>query len=375
MFMKIALVHDHLISDGGGERVLKAFTEVWPDAPIYTLLHHPEKAGNAFDGNTVHTSSLQKWPLSISRYHWYLPLRPKMIEQFDLSQYDVVLSNSSSLAKGVITTPRTLHINYCHTPTRFLWINPNEPVDALEKIWPISSLSRSYREKLRTWDINAVDGVNVFTTNSENVKQRVKEFYHREATRMYPPVYTHKLHIGKPQDYFLTGGRLVSYKRFDITVQAFNRLNIPLKIFGVGPELAKLKRMALPNIEFLGQVSNEAKAKFYAEAKAFIHPQVEDFGITPVESMACGRPVIAYKEGGALETVVDGKTGIFFNDQDWASLADAVIRFNESDFDPIAIKHHAEQFSASQFRRSIKNFVEEQWEGFKVANKKAKVMA
>lgn len=368
--MRIALVHDHLISDGGAERVLKAFTELWPDAPIYTLLHDPAKTGFAFADKTIHLSSLQKWPLSVSKYQWTLPLRPHAIEQFDLSDYDIILSNSASQAKGVRVGPNTLHINYCHTPTRYLWINPEEAVDALERVWPISQLSYRYKNTLRRWDLHAVDRVHTFISNSQNTKRRIKQFYNREAPLIYPPVYIDICTIDAPKDYFLTGGRLVSYKRFDIAVQAFNRTNIPLKIYGVGPELERLKKMAMPNIEFLGHITEEEKVRLHAGARAFVYPQEEDFGITPVELMSCGRPVIAYKAGGALETVIDGVTGIFFEDQDWASLADAVIRFSDTQFDPHVIAQHAYKFSAERFKKEIREFVEGEWKRFQDQNSK-----
>lgn len=368
--MNIALVHDHLISDGGGERVLKAFSQIWPEAPIYTLVHDPAKTNPAFKDKQVITSGLQRFPLSTKKYQWYLPLRPKAIERFDFADFDIVLSNSSSLAKGIHTPDSVLHINYCHTPTRFLWVDTHERLDPLERMWPVSQISDWYKEQhLRAWDLASVNRVNAFISNSRNVQQRIRQFYNRTSQLIYPPVDTHQFYINpRPENYFLTGGRLVSYKKFDIVIQAFNKLQLPLKIFGTGPELSRLQRLAGPTIELLGAVSDETKARLYAGAQAFINPQVEDFGITPVESMASGRPVVAYKAGGAQETIVDGKTGLFFEHQDWAALAHAIIRLRDIQFSSADIKYHAERFSAERFKAQVNAFVNEEWELFRGAH-------
>lgn len=361
--MKIALAHDHLISDGGAERVLKAFAEIWPDAPIYTLIYDPPKTHSFFEERIVKTSYLQKLPLRSRKYQWYLPLRPKAVESFNFDDFDVVLSNSSALMKGIRTTERTLHIDYCHTPTRFLWVDPENYLDPLEKYWPINTLSNTYKEHLKQWDISAAKKVNCFLTNTQNVNKRIKQHYQRNAKVIYPPVDTHLFSIAdKTENYFLVGGRITSYKRFDLVIEAFNKLLIPLKVFGIGPWLPAIKEKAGPHIEFVGSVSEKEKAQLYAKAQAFIYPQVEDFGITAVESMASGRPVIAYREGGALETVVEGKTGVFFDNQDWHSLADAIIRFKANNFNPITIKRHADRFSVDKFKQAIKQTVESSWE-------------
>jgi glycosyltransferase involved in cell wall biosynthesis len=363
--MRIALVHDHLISDGGGERVLKAFAEIWPEAPIYTLIHDPQRTHVFFNSKDIRTTYLQNLPFKTAKYQWYLPLRPRAVEKFKFDDFDVVLSNSSSLIKGIRTSSNTLHIDYCHTPTRFLWVDPRERLDPLEKYWPISRLSRAYKEKLKIWDLRAVSGIDRFITNSQNVRYRINKYYGHDARVIYPPVDVDKFQVAEqPGNYFLAGGRITSYKRFDMVVDTFNRALIPLKIFGVGPWLKAVRRKAGPHIQFVGQVSEEQKAKLFAKALAFINPQVEDFGITAVESMAAGRPVIALKAGGAMETVIPGKTGVFFEDHDWAALADAVIRFNHKRFDPQLIRRHAMQFSADRFKQQIKEFVENAWANF-----------
>jgi len=380
--MNIALLHDHLISDGGGERVLKAFAQVWPEAPIFTLLFDPDKTNSFFRDKNINTSYLQRLPLATSKYQWNLPLRPKAVESFDLSGFDVVLSNSSSLVKGVRTSPDTLHINYCHTPTRFLWVDKNERLDPAERFWPISKISNAYKKRLKVWDLIAADRVDGFIANSRNVQDRIKKYYNRDSVVIYPPVDVGNFLVGnshsdhplnpslarRKNSYFLIGGRIASYKRFDMVVRAFNKLGIHLKVFGLGPWLSVVKKKAGPNIEFIGAVPESEKIKLLAQARAFIHPQVEDFGITAVESMAVGTPVIAYQAGGALETVKDGKTGVFFADQDWQALADCVIRFESAKFDPSAIKQHTEQFSANRFKREIREYVDEKWNDFKDRN-------
>ena len=213
--------------------------------------------------------------------------------------------------------------------------------------------------RLRSWDQQAASRVDQFIANSKTVQDRITKYYRADSHVIYPPVDTHLFSLSKsPKDYFLTGGRLVAYKRFDLVVKACNKTGVKLKIFGSGPEEKALKKMARDNIEFLGRVSDKEKAELYANAKAFIHPQEEDFGITPVESMACGRPVIAYNKGGATETVIDGVTGKLFNEQSWEELADCLIRFKDSDYNPSRIKAHAETFSKKRFKKQLRTFVE-----------------
>ncbi len=369
--MKIALVHDHLISQGGGEQLLKIFCELWPEAPIYTLIYDKESTSPVFEKKDIRTSYLQHLPLGIKRFRWFLPLRPRAIEQFVFDDYDVVLSNTSALIKGIITGPSTLHINYCNTPTRFLWINPSQRYDSLENIWPISVFSDWYKEhRLKDWDKRAAQRVDLFIANSKFAQDGIKRFYGADSTVIYPPVDTDKFFVANSipkiseKGYFLVGGRLVPQKRYDIAIKAFNKLAMPLKIFGIGPELSRLKKMAGPTIEFLGRVSEDEKRKLLSNAQAFLYPQVEDFGITAVESMASGRPVIAYGAGGSLETVVNGKTGILYDHQDWESLACSVIRFMRASFDSISVREHAVRFSADRFRNEIKEFVKNAWEDF-----------
>ncbi len=355
--MKIALVHDFLIQDGGAEKVLDVLQEIWPQAPTYTLFFDPKKLPT-FSGRDIRTSFLQKMPFALKKYQWYITLMPTATEHYDLSDYDVVVSSTSAFAKGIITRPGAVHICYCHTPTRYLWSDTHSYVEELRVPRFIKSILPPILSKLRAWDQQAADRVDHFVANSQTVRQRIQKYYRKDAHVIFPPVDTHRFHISpRPKTYFLTGGRLVAYKRFDLVIDACNKTGIPLKIFGSGPVQDDLRRQAKSNVEFLGKVSSDVLHDLYADALAFIHPQEEDFGITPVESMAAGRPVIAYKKGGAVETVVEGLSGEFIETQTWEELADHLIRFDESRYDPKAIKAHAETFSRERFKKEMEEFV------------------
>lgn len=363
MKLKIALVHDHLAQEGGAEKVLRAFHEIYPEAPIFTLLYNPATMGADFRQKDVRPSFLQKIPGAKNHYQWLLPLMPTATESYDLSDFDVVLSSSSALAKGVITQPQTVHVCYCHTPTRYLWSDTHSYIKELSYNRLVKRAMPLILNKLRTWDRLAADRVDKFIANSATVQQRIKKYYSKKSDIIHPPVETKKFQISSQvENYYLAGGRVVPYKRFDLIVQAFNRLGIPLKIFGEGRELDKLKSIAKKNIEFLGKVSDEERAKLYSKCIAYLHPQEEDFGITPLEAMASGRPVIAYGSGGALETVVPGKTGEFFDEQIWEELGDKIIRFRPENYDPHKIKEHAEQFDIDNFKGRIKSYINEAWQ-------------
>ena len=356
--MKLALVHDYLAQDGGAEQVLEALMGIYPDAPTYTLFFDVRRLPR-FNGRDIRSSYLEKLPLARSHYQWYLPLMPSAAESLDVSDFDVVLSNASAFAKGVITKPGAIHICYCHTPTRYLWSDTHSYVQELSVPRFVKAFLPPLLSHLRLWDRHAADRVDHFIANSETVKQRIKKYYDRDATVIHPPVNISQFHLSTaPKKYFLTGGRLVSYKRFDLVIEACNKTGLPLVIFGSGPVEAALRKQAGSTVTFVGRVDNKELAKLYANAKAFIHPQEEDLGLTPIESMASGRPVIAYRRGGATETVVENVTGQFFDDQSWEELADMLIRFDETKFDPAAIRKHAEGFGPEVFAEKIKAFVE-----------------
>lgn len=367
MDMKIALVHDHLAQDGGAERVLQAFCEMWPDAPVYVVVHDPKQANPFFLTRDIRTSFLQRWPLGVRKYQWFFPFMPTAVESFDLSEFNVILSSSSSFAKGIIPRPDTLHIAYCHTPTRFLWSDTHSYVEELGVNRVLKNLIPFFLSYVRIWDRIAAERVGVFIANSAAVQKRIKKYYYRESTIVYPAVDVADFYVAAPdevQNYFLAGGRLVPYKRFDVLVEVFNKLGKPLKIFGTGPALNALKAQAKPNIEFLGRVSDAQLKKLYAECSAFLNPQEEDFGMTMIEAMAAGRPVIAYRKGGAQEIVEHGKTGVLVDYQTWEDIADAVMSFDPSAFDPAVIRERALTFDASQFTTTMKTFVEKAWKDF-----------
>jgi glycosyltransferase involved in cell wall biosynthesis len=364
--MKIAFVHDHLAQDGGAERVLKILQQTFPGSPTYTLFYNPGKADKFFTTQDIRTSWLQNFPAIKTKYQWYLALMSTAVEDFNLDDYEVVISNTSSLAKGVITGPKTLHLCYCHTPTRYLWSDRHTYLKELRYNRLIKSFMPPVLSRLRTWDFMAAQRADKIFANSYNVQRRIAKYYHRVSEILYPPVETDNYDLASQVgNYWLIGGRLVAYKRYDLAVRAFSRLNIPLKIFGEGPELANLKKLAKPNVEFLGKVDLEHLKKLYSECIAFLHPQEEDFGLTAVEAMASGRPVIAFAAGGALETVIDNVTGKFIDEQSWEAIADAVIRFKPENFNSQDIREHAQKFSVAKFQENIKKIVNENWAEFK----------
>lgn len=363
--MRVALVHDYLSQDGGAERVLKAMHELWPEAPIFVLFHDQQKI-NYLNQERIRESWLAKMPYIKSAFQWYLPFMPGATERFDLREFDVVISSSSAFAKGVITRPETLHISYCHTPARYLWADTHEYLAELRQNRLVKALLPQLIHSLRLWDKMSADRVDHFVANSKTVQHRILKYYRRPSEIIYPPVETDKFHVAKePGNYFVAGGRLVPYKRLDLVVQVFNRLKWPLKIFGTGPELNNLKKYSKPNIEFLGRVSEETKAELLSGALAFLHPQLEDLGITAVEAMAAGRPVIAYAQGGATETVTPGETGVFFYRQQWESLLDTLLNFRPENWDSAKIRERAEHFSAPNFKQNLKKYVEDRHEEFK----------
>jgi glycosyltransferase involved in cell wall biosynthesis len=360
--MKIALVHDYLAQDGGAERVLKAFHELWPEAPIFVLFHDRKKLTD-FNNAPIQQSWISKMPFVSSHFQWYLPWMPQATEQYNLKNFDVVVSSSSAFAKGVIVQPGTLHISYCHTPARYLWTDPQEYVEELHYNRLVKSILPRIIHRLRLWDKISADRVDFFIANSKTVEQRIRKYYRRESTVVFPPVDIHSFAVSPHvENYFVAGGRLVPYKKLDIVIQAFNRLKLPLKIFGTGPELRKLQKMSKDNIEFLGRITEEEKKVLLQKAQAFIHPQLEDAGVTPLESLASGRPVIAYAQGGAMETITAELTGLFFKKQSWESLLHTVLSFKEKQWDGNVIRENSIKYSTDNFKKSIKEFVEHRYE-------------
>jgi glycosyltransferase involved in cell wall biosynthesis len=317
------------------------------------------------DDAEIRESFLRYMPGGRTRYQWYLPWMPLATERHNLHDFNVVLSSTSAFAKGVLTRPDTLHISYCHTPTRYLWTDTHEYIAELRHNKLVKMMLPPLIHRLRMWDKMSVDRVDHFIANSDTVRGRIQKYYRRESDIVYPPVDTAKFAVAENiGDYFLSGGRLVPYKYFDILIAAFNRSGRPLKIFGTGPSFASLQKMARPNITFLGAVSDEQKAVLMAGAQAFLHPQIEDFGITPLESMAAGRPVIAYGVGGATETVIPGITGQFLPTQSWESVFDVVEQFDAGAWNSERIRAHALRFDVENFKRRIRTYVEEKYQAF-----------
>ena len=365
--MRVALVHEWLTNVAGSERVLLALHELFPDAPVYTSVFVPEEFPE-LAGADVRTSFLQKIPGAKRKHQAFPFLRTVAFERFDLSEFDVVISSSHAEAKGVITRPETLHICYCYTPIRYYWSGyhhylENPRFGALNPV--VKAVMPYMTNYLRVWDRCAADRVDLFVAISEHVARRIKKYYRRDSDVIYPPVNTGWLEISPAvDDYFLLVGRMIPYKRADIVVEAFNRLGLPLKIAGTGSEMESLRAMAKPNVEFLGRVSDAELKELYSRCLALVFPQEEDFGIVPLEAMAAGRPVIAYRAGGALETVVEGETGVFFDRQDAQSLMDAVKNFEPGVFSPQKAREHALRFDVSRFKEEIERYVDKAWGRF-----------
>ncbi|HHS49201.1 MAG TPA: glycosyltransferase family 4 protein [Desulfurella acetivorans] len=362
--MKTALVHDWLPILGGAEKVLESIYELYP-SPIYTLLKNRKALkGSVFEDATIHTSLIQNLPFAKTKYRSYLPFFPFAIEQFDLSDYDLVISSSYAVAKGVLIRPDQTHICYCNSPIRYAWDMYFEYLkDAkLEKGFK-GLIAKAVLHYIRMWDYASAQRVDYFIANSINVANRIKKFYGRDAYVIYPPVDVDNFELWEQkEDFYLTASRLVPYKKIDLIVEAFSNMpNKKLIVCGDGPQMNLIKKKAAKNIEIIGFASFDKLKLYMQKAKAFVFAAKEDFGIVPVESMSCGTPVIAYKAGGSLETVVENVTGIFFEKQNIKSIVEAVELFErkQDTFDPKTIRSHALQFSKQRFKEQFRSFIEE----------------
>lgn len=347
--------------------MLECFCELFPYAPIYTLIHNKDLMHGKFNDKNIKTSFIQKIPFASSHHRIFPHIMPMAIEQFDFSAYDIVLSDSSSYAKGIITGPETLHICYMHTPMRYAWDDCQKYTQDFYFPSIIKKLVPLAMNYVRVWDKASADRADKIIANSNFVAKRIKKYYKKNSTVIYPPVNVNNFYISKKQEgYFLMVGRLIAYKRFDIAIQAFNKLGLPLKIIGRGPELKRLKSMAKPNIEFLGRVPDEKLALYYAKCQAFIFPQEEDFGIVAVEAMASGRPIIAYRGGDIPEHMEEGKMGVFFEKQKPEDIVEAVKKFKSIEFDPEYIREKSLKFDKKMFKDKIKDYVEREYDSFKL---------
>jgi glycosyltransferase involved in cell wall biosynthesis len=365
--MKIAFVHDYLVQYGGAERVLECFTEIWPYAPIYTLIYDEKKTHGIFKNKRIYTSFLQNFPYSRKNHRIFPPLMPPAIEQFDFSKYDVILSDSSSYAKGAITPPKTLHICYCHTPMRYAWDDCQKYIEEFGFPRFVKKFIPFLMNYIRVWDRVSADRPDEYIANSKFVAGRIKKYYKKNSTIINPPVDVKNFNISEEKEsYFLVVARLMTYKRVDIVIETFNKLGWPLKIIGRGPDEKRLRKMAKNNIVFTGRLSDKNLATTYARAKAFIFPQEEDFGITAIEAMASGVPIIAFRGGDIVEHVREGKEGIFFNEQTSKSLTEVLKKFNPADFNPQTIREKALPFDRDLFKEKIKDYIENSLANFKL---------
>jgi glycosyltransferase involved in cell wall biosynthesis len=354
---RMAFVVDALPAMGGGEKTLFAALELFPQADVFTLIYNKGAFTNTMIADKqIITSFLNKLPFAQTHHRLLLPLMPSAIERFDLCQYDVIVSFSYAVAHGVRLNNGTRHISYTYTPMRYAWSDINLDGSHSRKN-PVLNLAM---ENFRAWDKIAASRVHEFAAISQGIADRIRSAYQREARLIYPPVELERFHPnGARGDYFVTLSRLVAHKRIDLVIEAFSKLNLPLKIIGEGPERKRLQKRATPNIEFLGYQPDEVVAQLVSKARGFVCAAEEDFGIAIVEAQAAGCPVIAYKAGGALETVIDGVTGMFFEEQTVASLIEAVQRFNESagGFRPSDVTENAQRFSKRHFAQSFQEFV------------------
>ena len=358
--MKVALVHDYLNQMGGAERVVLALHEIFPEAPLYTSIYDPRRVDTAFQSMDIRTSFMQKLPLVKKHHQPFLPFYPFAMERLDLRGYDLILSSSSAFGKGVVTRPETMHICYCHTPMRWCW-NYDEYVQR-ERLGRIArNILPFFITGLRVWDQTSSMRVDHFIANSPVVADRIRKYYRRDAVVIPPPVEASRFTFDattQAEAYFLIVSRLMPYKRIELAIEACNRLQLPLVIIGGGRDENRLKSIAGPTIRFMGRLSDEEILHYYAHCRAFILPGEEDFGITPLEAQASGRPVIAYAAGGALASVIDSVTGTFFQKQNVESLVEVLESFDERRYDPQTIRNHALEFDKPRFHRRILQFIE-----------------
>ncbi len=366
--MKIALVHELLTMRGGAERVLKIAADLFPDAPIHTLLYDEQKLGDWFPKSRVRTSTLQRYAKFSTDHHLYLKHFPAAVEAWDFSGFDVVLSFSSAFAHGILTNGKPKHVCYVHSPARYLWDRTHDVLDSAGSglLGPLKRwhLSRTFHS-LRIWDTEAADRPDVLLAASKEVQRRVQLYWRRDSQILYPPIGDEWFQPRTPSsgamqnpDYFLVVSTLARYKRIELAIEACNKTGAYLKIVGEGPDMARLKAMAGPTVEFYGWRKNDELFDLFSHAKAVIFPGHEDFGLVPLEAMSCGTPVIAFGQGGATETVINGTTGIFFNEPNTDSLANVLRTFDRKKFDPAACVAQAKRFDRATFEQGLRSAIE-----------------
>ena len=368
--MKTAIIHEWLSSYAGSERVVEQLLRTYPGADVHAVVDFLSEKDRAFlGGRSVKTSFIQRLPLARKHFRHYLPLMPTAVEQFDLSAYDVVLSSNHAVAKGVIVGPDQLHVSYIHSPIRYAWDLQHQYLSEAGLKHGLKSIAtRAMLHYMRLWDQAAASRVGVFVANSNYIARRIWNTYRREAEVIFPPVDVDSFAVQPAKEsFYLAASRMVPYKRMPLIAEAFAAMpDRKLVIVGDGTELQKVKAVAGPNVEVLGYQSSEVLRDLMSRAKAFVFAAEEDFGITPVEAMACGTPVIAYGRGGATDSVIDGHTGLFFHEQSTSAIVNAIKQFEatQDDFDPHAIRRHAETFRPERFREEIAALVEREWAAF-----------
>jgi len=379
--MKVAIVHEWLVNYAGSEKVLAEMIGLYPEADIFSIIDFlSDREKRLLLNKGIKTSFIQHLPMAKAGYRNYLPIMPIAIKRFDLSRYDLVISSSHAIAKGIKKDPEQLHICYCHTPMRYIWDLQSEYLnDKMLGSGPKGIMVRTLLNYLRKWDTSTSKDVDYFISNSYYIRERIKRIYKRDAEVIYPPVDIASFKISDKRDtFFITVSRMVPYKRVDLIVRAFAMTGLPLIVVGDGPELRKIKRLARRNIEFMGFLRDDILRIYLQRARAFVYAAEEDFGIAPVEAQACGIPVIAFGKGGVRETVVPfnksddttllkvAPTGVFFYQQTPDALNDAIKRFMdiEDRFNPYEIRKNAERFSRERFRREFKDFVDKKIEEF-----------
>ena len=366
--MKRALIHEWFVDYKGSERCIESFTNIWNDFDIYALIDFlsDEERETILKGKKANTSFIQNLPFAKTQYRNYLPLFPFVIEQFDLRDYDLIISSSHAVAKGVLTHSNQLHISYIHTPIRYAWDLYHQYLNESGLNRGVKgTLAKYFLHKIRLWDISTINRVDYYIANSKYIARRIKKIYGKESKVIYPPVDIDKFQLyEKKDDYYFTMSRMVPYKKIDLIVEAFSKTDKKLVVAGTGPDFEKIKKLATPNIELLGYIDDSEAIKYMQRAKAFVFSAEEDFGITPVEAQACGTPVICLGKGGTKETILDGETGIHFQEQKIDSLLKAVEKFERSEFEPKRVRKNAERFSKQRFEKEIEEFVTLKYQQF-----------
>lgn len=364
--LRVALVHDWLTGMRGGEKVLEVFCELFPRAPVFTLLHDPGSVSPLIESHQIHTSFINRLPGKKSHYRNYLPFFPTAVELFDLKSYHLILSSSHCVAKGILTPPDALHISYLHTPMRYVWDMYHEYFGKGRSGGGSRKVIPFFANYLRMWDVSSSHRVDEFLANSFHVARRISKYYGRTATVIHPPVETSLFRIDPGNDgYDLVVSALVPYKKVDLALAAYNQMNKKLLVIGNGPEEKRLRKIAGPSIEFLDWQPHHRLVNYYSRCRALIFPGEEDFGIVPIEAMSCGKPVIAFGRGGACETVRgddkladDERTGVFFEQATIEDMISAVGRSEKIEWHPENIAQHAAQFDRALFIRKIREFIE-----------------